>query len=248
MFTWFRRKNKEKSVLGESPLQDSLYHTIGYRFQDEQVLKTALTHRSMNWELKKGWLSNERLEFLGDAVLGLVVSERLYRKFPRQDEGDLTRKKSYLVSRESLATAAKSLGLGEHLILSAGEEQSGGRKRDSILADSLEAVIGALYIDGGLPAAESFISRLLLDGGRFPEESRFNRNYKSLLLEYVQSQGNKSPQYEVTQESGPEHKKMFTVHVRVNGEILGEGLGKTKKSAEQKAALSALEVLGVRKK
>lgn len=225
----------------ESVLEDSLSATLRYRFSDPSLLQRALRHRSMTGEQGEPWESNERLEFLGDAVLGLVVTERLYQRFPTHDEGDLTIRKSFLVCRETLAKAARKLHLGRHVILSQGEESSGGRDRDSILADTFEAVVGAIYLDGGLEKAEAFLETFLISTTQKPFNKKFYSNYKSRLLEYVQSRGLTGPDYNVIDTVGPDHEKIFTVQVSIEGTVAGSGSGRTKKKAEQAAARAAME-------
>ena len=228
---------------GESVSADSLSATLQYSFRDLSLLQQALRHRSMTGEEGDPWESNERLEFLGDAVLGLAVTQCLFSRFPTNDEGDLTVRKSFLVCRETLAAAARTLDLGDYLILSQGEESSGGRDRDSILADAFEAVIGAIYLDGGLVEAAAFIERALISRTRAPFKKKFESNYKSRLLEYAQSLGLEGPHYKVIDASGPDHAKMYTIQVAVDQKIVGTGSGRTKKKAEQSAAHAALNHL-----
>lgn len=229
----------------ESRVRDSLYSKLNYYFRSETLIETALTHRSVTGERGTHWDCNERLEFLGDAVLGMVVSELLYRQYPRSAEGELTRRKSHLVCRESLAEAARRIELGRYIILSPGEENTGGRERDSILADTLEAVIGAIYLEGGLKAAASCISAIIVRDGDTAEHSIYFNNYKSFLLEYVQSRGMDGPAYEVAEASGPDHEKVFTVNVYIDSNLAGSGQGLTKKKAEQAAARMAVRKLGL---
>jgi len=227
----------------ESVIPDSLYCKIAYQFTDETLLQNALKHRSVTGEHGKRWESNERLEFLGDAVLGMIVTENLYNEFARASEGDLTRRKSYLVCRERLAEAARHLELGKFVTLSAGEQSSGGRRRDSILADTFEAVIGAIYLDGGYIAAEAFIRTKLLDMHKQELGGTFFNNYKSCLLEYAQGRGEGTPVYTVIAEQGPDHEKIFTIEVQIENKVLGKGSGNSKKKAEQEAAHRALDLL-----
>ncbi|MBN2029445.1 ribonuclease III [bacterium] len=216
---------------------------LSCRFKNESLLKQALTHRSyLDHEAGRN-ISNERLEFLGDAVLDLIVTEALYRLYPRGSEGELTKARASIVSRDSLAREAKKLGLGRYLFLGKGEERSGGRKRKSILSDVYEAILGAMFLDGGLDQVKHFLSRNLLKDleGRINRE--FDDNYKSRLLEYVQARGKGGPEYRVFAERGPEHRKEFAVEVRVNGKVMGRGKGYTKRKAEQEAARQAIETL-----
>ena len=215
---------------------------IGYRFQNIQLLQNALTHSSYaNERWHNSLLSNERLEFLGDSVLGMLVAEYLYRTFPDRPEGELTRMRADMVCEKTLANVANSLGLGEHLLLGHGEEQGGGRKRDSILADAVESVIAACYLDGGFGAAEAFIrSFILVD---VPVKKLHNMDYKTTLQELVQKKKNQVIAYTLVSESGPDHDKKFEVEVSLNGEVVGKGSGRSKKKAEQEAARKALETL-----
>ena len=241
----FRRGRNNKRR--ESVSLDSLYYTISYRFREESYLRQALTHRSFLYN-KTGWrISNERLEFLGDAVLGMVVTDELYHRFPKRSEGELTKAKSCVVNREMLAREAKKMGLGDYLYLGSGEERSGGRNRKSILSDMYEALIGAIYLDGGLDEARRFISQHLLRDMDRILTGKFNHNYKSWLLEHVQGEGGSSPEYRVLEETGPDHKKEFTVEVRVAGKVLGMGRGYSKKKAEQDAAFQAIKHLGLQR-
>jgi ribonuclease-3 len=214
---------------------------LGYRFRQPQLLLRSLMHRSYAFEagLDRGE-SNERLEFLGDSVLGLLINEALVREYPDKDEGTLTKTKSLLASRAVLARVAEDLQLGEVLRLSANETDSGGRQRDSILADGLEALLGALYLDGGLePARRVVASRILEREGEFLTDAS-HRNYKSMLQERVQSLYKSPPRYRVGATTGPDHSKHFLVEVLVQGEVIGRGQGRSKKDAEQSAARQAL--------
>jgi ribonuclease-3 len=216
-------------------------HT-GLAFLDPALLRRALTHRSfLGGEEAHGPDSNERLEFLGDAVLELVVIEHLYQHFQEAREGDLTKKKSLLVSRSVLADCAESLDLGRYVLLSVAERDSGGGERRSILADAFEAVLGALYLDQGLPAVRQFVRDWLLTRVDQILRDDENQNFKSILQESIQARLRIHPRYRVITESGPDHEKLFTVNVLVRGEVLGTGRGHNKKEAEQQAAREALE-------
>jgi len=219
---------------------------IGYRFVKPLLVCGALTHRSY-FNVAGGALpeSNERLEFLGDSVLELVVNDFLYHRYPEHQEGDLTKMKSLLVSRSVLSLVAAELGLGAYLLLSDAERVSGGEERASILADGFEAVIGAVYLDGGLRAASRFIERFLLGRSEDILDSSDHINYKSILQENVQERHKTYPRYHTTSEDGPDHSKEFTVEVRVRGKVLGVGKGTNKKAAEQAAAQEALAGLGI---
>jgi ribonuclease-3 len=221
---------------------------LGLRFVHKDLLRQALTHRSATAGENQGGNgteSNERLEFLGDSVLGLVVNEQLFHQYPREREGLLTQMKSLLVSRGVLSRKAKEMRVGDFLFLSSGEEESGGRERSSILADSFEAVVGAIYLDQGMEAARSFIGERLMADSRNILEDRSNINWKSLLQEHIQSEQKTHPQYRVTSEDGPDHEKVFTVDVMVGRKALGRGKGKNKKRAQQEAARSALRSLNL---
>jgi len=238
LFKWRMDKRRE------SVEWDSLYRTIGYRFQNQDLLEQAMTHRSSL--LYRGrWMSNERLEFLGDSVLGFIVTDELYHKFPEGNEGDLTKAKSILVSREALAQQARKIDLGPYLILGRGEERSGGRTRRSILSNAYEALIGAMYLDGGVEVVRKLIRRDLLQKLDRLVANRFHHNYKSWLLEYMQARGEKSPVYRVLEETGPDHDKQFTMEVIAGKTVLGTGKGSSKKKAEKAAAREAIKQLGL---
>ncbi len=220
----------------------TLEKKLGYQFRDISLLEGALYHSSYaNEHRKQGIRSNERLEFLGDAVLGFVSAEHLYAVHPDSPEGDLTRIRAALVREESLYEVASYLGLGEYLLLGKGEELGGGRKRPSILADATESVFAAVYLDGGIEAARELIHRVLLDKEREKLVEERRRDYKTELQELVQRKPEQVLLYELAGESGPDHNKVFTVQVKLNGEIIGEGSGRTKKEAEQMSAKAALE-------
>ncbi len=209
-------------------------------FRDPSLLENALIHRSALNELH-GSTSNERLEFLGDAVLELVTTTFLYERFPNEQEGVLTSYRAALVKTTTLAIVAKELGLDAMLKMSKGEERSGGRENSGMLADTFEAVTGALYLDQGYDACKTFISASLLPKVDEIITSKLYKDYKTNLQELVQSQGKSTPQYQTTDESGPDHLKIFTVEVTVDGESLGQGEGKSKQDASQEAARVALE-------
>jgi ribonuclease-3 len=214
---------------------------IGYRFRDEALLREALVHRSFVNEERDGVTrDNERLEFLGDSVLQLAVSDYLIRTFPGLDEGELSKKRSALVREDSLAVVAENMRVGRYLVLGRGEEATGGRRKASILAGSLEATIGAIFLDGGYPAARAIIETWLVKFLRDGTGDIFRSDYKSRLQEYCQSTWHQSPEYLIVSESGPDHHKFFRVAVRLQGEIRGFGEGKSKKEAEQNAARDLL--------
>ena len=215
---------------------------IGYRFKNITLLQNALTHSSYaNERWHDSLKSNERLEFLGDSILGMVVAEHLYNNFPNRPEGELTRMRADMVCETSLALVANKLGLGEHLLLGHGEEQGGGRTRPSILADAVESVIAAAFLDGGFAAAENIIRQFILV--EVPVTRLHNRDYKTTLQELVQQKKNQVLSYALVGESGPDHDKSFQVEVSLNGTVVGSGNGRSKKRAEQDAARVAIENL-----
>jgi len=217
---------------------------LGYRFQDPSHLQKALVHRShVHVTGSNRRDANERLEFLGDAVLGLIVNEYLYRHYPNREEGDLTKMKSLLVCGTRLSEMAGRLELGHHIMMSRSEAATGGRQRSSILADTMEAVIGAVYLDGGLPAARGVVDRWLLQGAGGVLSRRALGNYKSRLQEMIQARYKIPPRYRVLRAEGPDHARVFTVEAVFNGVVLGTGEGQNKKMAEQQAARRALERL-----
>ncbi len=219
-----------------------LEDAIGYRFSNISLLQNALTHSSYaNERWHNSAMSNERLEFLGDSVLGMIVAEYLYKKFPDRPEGELTRMRADMVCETSLAEVAAQIDLGRHLLLGKGEEQGGGRTRPSILADAVESVIAASFLDGGAAAAESFVRRFVLC--KVPVTRLHNEDYKTSLQELVQQKRNQVLSYRLAGESGPDHDKHFTVEVLLNGTVLGQGTGSSKKRAEQDAARTAITKL-----
>lgn len=219
---------------------------INYSFNNNELLDTSLTHSSFANESKmENCESNERLEFLGDVVINLVVSEYLYRRFSKLPEGELTKRRATVVCESSLAFAARKVNLGEYLLLGKGEEATGGRNRDSILADAFEALIGAIYIDGGLERARDFLL------GMFEQEviyalSKGNLfiDYKTELQEILQKKTKSKIEYKVEKEVGPDHNKKFYMNVIVENKIIGSGMGRNKKEAEQMAAKQALYKMG----
>jgi len=225
---------------------DALQRSVGYRFRDPGLLEHALTHTSRaNEDVSGGVFDNESLEFLGDAVLGFAIADLLFRRFPNRDEGWKSKVKASLVSTSSLARLAERLDLGEHLLLGRGEEKTGGRRKQALLADGYEALIAAIYLDGGIEHASAFIQRQfadLVDDAR-AEPAAVMRDFKSALQERVQGGGEPLPEYVVVGETGPDHHKTFHVEVRVRGQALAEAFGRSKKEAEQEAARLALERL-----
>jgi ribonuclease-3 len=221
----------------------ALEDRLGYRFREPAVLDRALTHRSRaNEDATGSTIDNESLEFLGDAVLGFLMADLLFRDFPQFDEGQKSKVKATLVSTSTLGRLARRIGLGEFLALGRGEEKTGGRAKQALLADGYEAVLAAIYLDGGMGEARDFMSREFaedLEDVRSPEF--WGRDYKSALQELVQARELPLPDYSVASESGPDHRKIFHVEVRIRGEEFGAARGASKKAAEQEAAKKAIE-------
>lgn len=219
----------------------ALEDNLGYHFKNRGLLEHALTHSSYaNEHRSEGVTSNERLEFLGDSVLGMIVAEYLFHKHPNMPEGELTRTRAALVCEGSLYEVARSLGLGRCLRLGKGEAAGGGRERPSILADATEATLAAVYLDGGIDAVQPIIQTFILDKER---EKAVDRDYKTALQELVQRRPGQSIVYRLVWETGPDHARVFVMEVSVGGEVVGQGRGHTKKEAEQRAAKAALEKL-----
>ena len=214
-----------------------LENIIGYTFKDPTLLETALTHTSFANESKTPIHHNERLEFLGDSVLSIVVADHLFHQWKDRPEGELTRARASLVCESALYEFAKEIDLGSYLRLGKGEERGGGRHRPSVVSDAFEALIAALYLDGGIEVARAFILPFITEGKTAEDD------YKTRLQEVVQQDPSAVLKYEVTGETGPDHNKQFTVCVWRNGELLAEGRGRSKKAAEQHAAKVALEKL-----
>jgi ribonuclease-3 len=223
---------------------DQCQDDLGIRFRGESLLEQAFVHRSYcNETPNLGYSSNERLEFLGDAVLNFVVTDKLYKEFPELSEGELTELRASLVCRDTLAELASSLGLGEWLLLGRGEDLGGGRAKASNLANAMEALIGALYLDQGIGKTRRFILKQLK---RDLEEMKMGKtmlNYKALVQESIQGEGRPTPVYRLVEAVGPDHDKQFTAEILVNGESLGRGMGGSKKAAESQAARAAWEKL-----
>lgn len=218
-----------------------LQAVIGYEFKQEGLLRQALTHSSFaNEKHMKKLSDNERLEFLGDAVLEVTSSEFLFRTYPKLPEGDLTKLRASIVCEPTLALCTRELDLGKYLYLGRGEDLTGGRSRKSILSDALEAVIGAIYLDGGFAPAKAFIERFILTD---IEHKKLFYDSKTILQEVVQGNYKEALHYELLAEEGPDHDKKFRVQAQIGGEVLGEGSGHTKKAAEQEAAYQALLLL-----
>lgn len=228
-----------------SELLTGLEDRLGYRFHDRSLLETALTHSSYANESKTRSIPcNERLEFLGDSVLGVTVADFLYRQYADMSEGRMTRLRAELVCEQSLFRVARRLELGRYLLLGKGEEHSGGRERPSILSDAVEAVIAAMYLDGGMATATGFIHHCLLRELGHIEPTAYT-DFKTALQELIQRRNGQILTYELTGEQGPDHAKVFSVQVLLNGRTVGSGTGHTKKEAEQSAARNALETLSL---
>ena len=211
---------------------------IHYTFNDKEILRTALTHSSYANEKKGKIRFNERLEFLGDAVLQLITSEKLFKENPNMPEGKMSKQRAALVCEDALAGYAHEINLGDYLNLGKGEETTGGRKRPSILSDAFEAVIGAIFLDGGMEPAKKFVLH-------FVDAAHLSlQDYKTLLQEIIQQNPGEKLSYVVTDESGPDHDKQFTMEVHLNSNVIGKGTGKSKKHAEQAAAKEALALMG----
>lgn len=221
----------------------SLEEKLQYSFKNKKLLLNALTHSSYANEARDGISSNERLEFLGDSVLSIVVSEYIYKQFSNLPEGELTKLRASLVCEKSLCSFSKELNLGEYLRLGKGEEKGGGRERASILADAFEAVLAAIYLDGGFENAKTHVMRFVKAELKHTDDEVF-KDYKTALQEIIQRNPEESVTYILTGESGPDHDKVFEVEVRLNSNTIGKGKGKSKKQAEQFAAKEALHLMG----
>lgn len=220
-----------------------LQENLRYKFKNEKLLINALTHSSFANEVRDGTTSNERLEFLGDSVLSIIVSEYIYKKFKNLPEGELTKMRAALVCEKSLCGFSRELELGKFLRLGKGEEKGGGRERDSILADAFEAVLAAIYLDGGFEVAKAHVMRFVTDELVHTDDEVF-KDYKTALQEIIQRNPEEVISYILTGESGPDHDKVFEVEVRLNSNTIGKGVGKNKKAAEQAAAKEALHLMG----
>ena len=212
---------------------------ISYNFKNKQYILEALTHSSYSNE-NKSYAFNERLEFLGDSVLGIIISDFLFKNETELPEGELTKLRANIVCEESLSEVSKKIELGTHMLLGKGEEATGGRERVSILADAVEAVIAAIYLDGGIESARKFVLTQMDEIIQDSIKGRIFRGYKTHLQEVIQSQGETNIIYDLVEEIGPDHNKKFVMQVKLNDEVLGTGEGKSKKEAEQSAAKQAL--------
>lgn len=223
---------------------NTLQEKLQYKFKNQDILVNALTHSSYANEVRNGTTSNERLEFLGDSVLSIIVSEYIYKKFGDLPEGELTKLRASLVCEKSLCQFSRELNLGNYLLLGKGEEKGGGRERDSILADAFEAVLAAIYLDGGFDVAKAHVLRFIKDELFNHNETDGFKDYKTALQEIIQRNPEESVTYILTNETGPDHDKVFEVEVRLNSNTIGRGKGKNKKQAEQFAAKEALHLMG----
>jgi ribonuclease-3 len=225
-------------------MSDQIQTTLGYTFSRHNLLKHAITHSSFVHEQKLNTSdSNERLEFLGDAVLQLCISDFLYHRYPEMNEGDLTKKRAALVCEPCLAELARELRIGNFLLLGQGEATEGGREKDSILSDAMESILGAIFLDGGIEEARALVSRLyepIVD-----KANKQTKDYKSALQEFLQKKSHETAVYDIVNEEGPAHKKIFTAQVKHKNKTLGKGMGGNKKAAEQEAAKKALQKLKV---
>ena len=227
---------------------EGLERTIGYKFRDHGLLEHALTHRSrVHEDASGGVFDNESMEFLGDSVLGFVVADMLFRQFPQHNEGQKSKLKASIVSATSLARLGERINLGEYLILGRGEEKTGGRRKSALIADCYEALIAAIYLDGGFDPVRAFINRqfqdLIDEARRTGVEASFTEDYKSALQEFLQRAGKGLPEYRITAEIGPAHRRRFEVEVLVAGEAVAKAEGRSKKDAAQLAARTALDTL-----
>lgn len=221
----------------------ALEDNLKYSFKNKELLLNALTHSSYANEARNGITSNERLEFLGDSVLSIVVADYLYKEFSSLPEGELTKLRASLVCEKSLCEFSRELEIGKFLRLGKGEDKGGGRERNSILADAFEAVLAAMYLDGGMDVARKHVMRFILKELKHTDDEVF-KDYKTALQEIIQRNPEESVTYYLTGESGPDHDKVFYVEVRLNSNVIGRGKGKSKKQAEQMAAKQALELMG----
>jgi ribonuclease-3 len=236
--------DQDQGALREESPQE-FAERLGLSFSDPFLLTRALTHRSYLNEHPEAIEDNERLEFLGDAVLDFLVGAWLYNRFPEMSEGNLTRLRSALVRTENLAEFARNISLGEAILLGRGEDEAGGRERQALLCASFEALVGALYLEGGIAAVQSFVEPLLEPAARQILSVHKDRDPKSLLQEWAQSEGHGTPYYRTVAAMGPDHAKMFEVEVQLNGKVFGRGTGQSKQSAAKAAAIAALDSLGI---
>ena len=223
---------------------NALEKKLNYKFKNIDLLENALVHSSYANEIRGNTHSNERLEFLGDSILSIIVSEHIYSRYPDMPEGELTRFRASLVCEKSLCEFSRGLGLGQFLKLGRGEDKNGGRDRDSILADAFEAVLAAIYLDGGMDAAKKHVMNTILRDLKHHNDEDAFKDYKTTLQEIIQRNPEESVSYILIDETGPDHDKAFTVEVHLNSNVIGTGKGKNKKQAEQMAAKQALRLMG----
>lgn len=233
-------KTAEEKVV---PSFEEFEQAIGYTFQNKKLLAEALTHSSYANEGKKHLHNNERLEFLGDSVLSVIVAEHLFQHFKHIPEGELTRLRASLVCEQALFEFAQKIRLGEFIMLGKGEENTGGRERPSIVSDAFEAVIAAVFLDGGMDAAKKYVLSFI-PADLSPKKSNSFSDYKTVLQEIIQQNREEKVEYVLTDESGPDHDKTFVIEVHLNSNVIGTGRGKSKKQAEQNAAREALKLMG----
>ncbi|MFI5358852.1 MAG: ribonuclease III [Halanaerobiales bacterium] len=232
------------ALLLDEKLIQELEREIEIEFHDKLLLQRALTHKSFsNENTNLALRNNERLEFLGDSVLSIVISSYIFQNFPDYPEGELAKMRSVIVSEPSLADVARNINLGKYILLGRGEDLSGGRDRNSILADTMEAIIAAIYLDKGIEQARCFIIKHFKEKIEKVEKGEYIQDYKTILQEIIQKESLTGPVYDVIREDGPDHNKLFTVQVKHQGRLLGIGKGYSKKEAEQNAARVALESL-----
>ena len=231
--------------MNEKEMMDDLQLIIGYKFKDESLLYEALSHSSFANENKKSRKSNERLEFLGDSVLSIVVSDHIFKHFKHIPEGELTKLRASLVCESALFEFSKKIQLGQHIFLGKGEEMTGGRERPSIVSDAFEAVIAAIYLDGGMEAARPYVLSFIPKDITVSGAKSFH-DYKTALQEIIQRNPEEKVVYFLKEESGPDHDKHFVIQVLLNGHVIGEGGGRSKKAAEQAAACEALRLMGIK--
>lgn len=230
--------------MNEKQKMEQFQEKINYKFKNEKLLYEALSHSSFANENKKQRNSNERLEFLGDSVLSIVVSDYIFEHFKHLPEGELTKLRASLVCEKSLFDFSKKINLGEYIFLGKGEELTGGRTRPSIISDAFEAVIAAIYLDGGMDSVSKYILSFI-PNDISPKGSNSFHDFKTMLQEIIQRNPEEKIEYYLKSESGPDHDKNFTVQVLLNNNVIGEGSGHSKKSAEQAAAREALELMGI---
>jgi ribonuclease-3 len=230
-------KNNVPPIDPERKKELKLFQKLaGLRFKSEKLLNLAFAHRSYANEIPYPTENNEKLEFLGDSILGLIISEYLFTNLQDKSEGDLAKIKSFVVSEDILASAAKRIRVDNYILIGKGEEYSGGRRKKTLLADAMEAIIGAFYLDGGYSSVKDFVLRLLVPEIDKVVEDKHEKDYKSLLQELVQKKYKAYPKYNVVKKTGPDHDKTFVIEVSINNISYGKGIGKNKKQAEQQAA------------